>query len=149
MDTPAINERLFLLSFRFVQPSSENRQSRTDYKLMSWVQSPGQTLVTGNVWGKSCTGGITLKNVLDLSVLHSFLTRFNRKTLFHKLNHYIKLHNLCYDPPLQSEIIFFFCWNILSGTPLRVLRSCEWSTDSPNNSLNGYEHFQERFKRNM
>ena len=27
-------------------------------------------------------GGITLKNVLDLSVLHSFLTIFNRKTLF-------------------------------------------------------------------
>ena len=33
MDTPAMNERLFLLSFRFIQPSSENRQNRTDYKL--------------------------------------------------------------------------------------------------------------------
>ena len=63
-------------------------QARGPYQL-SWTltfrvstSQPGQTLVTGNVWGKSCTGGITLKNVLDLSVLHSFLTRFNRKTLF-------------------------------------------------------------------
>ena len=31
----------------------------------------GQTLVTGNVWGKSYTGGITLTNVLDLSVLNN------------------------------------------------------------------------------
>ena len=42
---------------------------------------PGQTLVTGNVWDKSCTGGITLKNVLDLSVLHSYLNQINNKTL--------------------------------------------------------------------
>ena len=48
---------------------------------MSWVRFPGQTLVTGNVWGKSCTGGITLKNVLDLSVLHSYLNQINNKTL--------------------------------------------------------------------
>ena len=36
---------------------------------MSWVRSPGQTFVTfvsGNMWGKSCTGRFTLKNVLDL-----------------------------------------------------------------------------------
>ena len=33
VDTPAMNERMFLLSFRFIQPSSENRQNRTDYKL--------------------------------------------------------------------------------------------------------------------
>ena len=66
---------------------------------MSWVRFPGQTLVTGNVWGKSCTGGITLKNVLDLSVLHSFLTRFNRKTLFHKKKAFdvksLKLQKVC------------------------------------------------------
>ena len=31
----------------------------------------GKTLVTGNVWGKSCTGGITLTNVLDLSLLNN------------------------------------------------------------------------------
>ena len=61
---------------------------------MSWVRSPGQTLVTGNVWGKSCTGGITLKNVLDLSVLHSFLTRFNRKTLFHIILLYLQMIKL-------------------------------------------------------
>ena len=30
---------------------------------------------------KSCTGGITLKNVLDLSVLHSYLNQINNKTL--------------------------------------------------------------------
>ena len=36
---------------------------------MLWVRLLGQTLVTGNVWGKSCTAGIILKNVLDLSVL--------------------------------------------------------------------------------
>ena len=48
---------------------------------MLWVRFPGQTLVTGNVWGKSCTGGITLKNVLDLSVLHSYLNQINNKTL--------------------------------------------------------------------
>ena len=35
----------------------------------------------GNVWGKSCTGGITLKNLLDLSVLHSYLDQINNKTL--------------------------------------------------------------------
>ena len=45
---------------------------------MSWVRFPGQTLVTGNVWGKSCTGGINFTNVLDLSVLH-VLNKFNRK----------------------------------------------------------------------
>ena len=28
-----------------------------------------------------CTGGITLKNVLDLSVLHSYLNQINNKTL--------------------------------------------------------------------
>ena len=33
------------------------------------------------VWGKSCTGGITLKIVLDLSVLHSYLNQINNKTL--------------------------------------------------------------------
>ena len=30
-----------------------------------------QTLVTGNVWGKICTDGITLTNVLDLSLLNN------------------------------------------------------------------------------
>ena len=35
---------------------------------MLWVRSPGQTIVTGNLYGKSCTGSFTLKN--DLSVLH-------------------------------------------------------------------------------
>ena len=42
---------------------------------------PGQTLVTGNVWGKSCTGGITLTSVLDLSVLHTFLNQIQQKNL--------------------------------------------------------------------
>ena len=37
--------------------------------------------MTGNVSGKSCTGGISLKNVLDLSVLHSYLNQINNKTL--------------------------------------------------------------------
>ena len=49
---------------------------------VSWVRFQGQTLVTvtGNVWGKSYTGGITLKNVLDLSVLHSYRHQIKQKT---------------------------------------------------------------------
>jgi len=49
-----------------------------DERELSWVRSPGQTFVTGNVKGKSCTGGITLKNV---SVLHSYFNQINNKTL--------------------------------------------------------------------
>ena len=45
--------------------------------------------VTGNVWGKSCTGGITLKNVLDLSVLHSYLYQIKQNNLFPKGNNWV------------------------------------------------------------
>ena len=74
---------------------------------MSWVRSLGQTLVTSNVWGKSCTGGITLKNVLDLSVLHSFLTRFNRKTLFRTDFHlfYSKVEGTCHGDIETVDVI--------------------------------------------
>ena len=43
------------------------------------------------LFGPVCTGGITLKNVLDLSVLHSYLNQINNKTLTPNLN-------LCFLP---------------------------------------------------
>ena len=60
VDTPAMNERLFLLSFRFIQPSSENRQNRTDYKLNIYIQlqdcgvkrESGRLKKRWVVWGK-------------------------------------------------------------------------------------------------
>ena len=45
------------------------------------VYQKRKLIVTGNIWGKSCTGGITLTNLLDLSVLHSYLNQINNKTL--------------------------------------------------------------------
>ena len=48
-------------------------------------------LKTGNVWGKSCTGGITLTSVLDLSVLHTFLNQIQQK-------------NLISNPPIWLQI---------------------------------------------
>ena len=65
-------------NWNFVRLSSQVEKRCTD--VVGLI--PESKLLTGNVCGKSCTGGITLKNVLDLSVLHSFPTRFNRKTLF-------------------------------------------------------------------
>ena len=47
--------------------------------------------MTGNVWVKSCTGSITLKNVLELSVLHSFFNQINNKTLTPKKDFFINL----------------------------------------------------------
>ena len=72
---------------------------------MSWVRFPGQTLVTVNVWGKSCTGGITLTNVLDLSVLHSYLNQINNKTLTpNPKSGCLTLQKLTLSGPCPSEL---------------------------------------------
>ena len=78
--------------------NKEEREWRQEYQKRKLI-------VTGNIWGKSCTGGITLSNLLDLSVLHSYLNQINNKTLTpNPKSGCLTLQNLTLSGPCPSEL---------------------------------------------
>ena len=70
---PTTDKQIHLSTFENQITKLKLHQRR---QLATIIRFLGQTLVSGNVWGKSCTGGISLKNLLDMSCFEGIFILF-------------------------------------------------------------------------